>query len=69
VISWRADQQREYRARNRDAYFANRSRVLARATAARNVAKRHRAEWDREYVAERERRGVDPWPKMGRPRE
>jgi hypothetical protein len=72
----------EWQRRNPERHYDNvkRSRAgnpaKARATALRNqarqlaawrLAKEHQAAWDAYYVQECASRGVDPWPRMGRP--
>ena len=63
-----AEYMREYRARHPDRAGAANERNAARQAAARIVAGRHRQEWSAAYLAECERRGVDPFPPTGRRR-
>jgi hypothetical protein len=63
-----ADYKREHRAANPDRYKASEQRRNARISSALRVAAEHRDQWDDAYVAECARRGVDPFPHVGRPR-
>lgn len=58
---------RRYRRENPDATRVNGARQRARNAAARTVARRYPNLFEAEYVAECETRGIDPYPRAGRP--